>query len=231
MRLRMNHGQRRQPQVQFGPILVRAKKGNMIDRRTMRSLLENMERAAEETLQQDSAFYAAAQSLKWEIDNDPWVQSTVIELQAAGRSVFSSFVPHIKIRVRTEEGVFALPRTVGIRSTPPVERIGRLTQELRNAASAVIKKSQYYNQLDIIVNRAIGSSDRFEGIASEAESAGYAVLVCLDLSAYAQVHGDSTPRQVREATAQMRSVQSVLLPLSASDRKFLKDLKISVEPV
>jgi hypothetical protein len=51
----------------------------MIDRKTMRSLLENMEHAAEETLQQDSAFYQAVQALKLEIDNDPRVQSTVSE--------------------------------------------------------------------------------------------------------------------------------------------------------
>lgn len=120
----------------------------MIDRRTMRSLLEGMERAAEETLQQDSTFYEVVQALKVEIDNDPVVRSMVSELRAAGRSVFNSFVPRIKIRVRTEAGVFALPKPHGIRQMPAVEKIGRLTQELRNAASAAIKKSRYYNQID-----------------------------------------------------------------------------------
>jgi hypothetical protein len=153
----------------------------MIDKKTMRSLLENMELAAQETLQQDSAFYKAVRALKREIDNDPVVQSTVSELQAAGRSVFSSFVPHIKIRVRTEDGVFALPRPGNIPVAPAVEQVSRLTQELRNAASAVIKRSRYYRELGIIVNEAVGASDRFEGIASEVESAGYEVLICLDL--------------------------------------------------
>jgi len=196
----------------------------------MRSLLENMEHAAEETLQQDSAFYQAVQALKLEIDNDPRVQSTVSELQAAGRSVFSSFVPHIKIRVRTEEGVFALPKPAGIRVAPGIELIGRLTRELRNAASAVIKNSRYYSQLDTIVNEAIESSDRFEGIASEAESAGYEVLICLDLSAYAQVQAPPLNREVPRASAQMPVEDPVPIELTVSDRKFFKAVGIKVDP-
>ncbi|MFZ0438006.1 MAG: hypothetical protein WCC89_23020 [Candidatus Sulfotelmatobacter sp.] len=196
----------------------------------MRSLLENMEHAAEETLQQDSAFYQAVQALKLEIDNDPRVQSTVSELQAAGRSVFNSFVPHIKIRVRTEEGVFALPKPAGIRAVPGVELIARLTRELRNAASAVIKNSRYYSQLDTIVNEAIESSDRFEGIASEAESAGYEVLICLDLSAYAQVQAPSPNHEVPRASAQLPVEDPVPIQLTVSDRKFFKALGIAVDP-
>ena len=81
----------------------------MIDPKTMRSLLENMERAAEESLQQDSTFHEALQALKSEVDKDPRVQSAVAELRAAGRQVFSSFTPHIKIRIRTENGILELP--------------------------------------------------------------------------------------------------------------------------
>jgi len=202
----------------------------MIDRRTMRSLLENMERAAEETLQWDSAFYKAVQALKLEIDNDPQVQSTVSELQAAGRSVFNSFAPHIKIRLRTEEGVFALPKPAGIPVAPAVDQIGRLAQQLRNAASAVIKKSRYYHQLDTIVNEAIASSDRFEGIASEAESVGYEILICLDLSAYAQVQGNRAHRQAGEGNAQMPFQEPAPIQFSANDRKFLKALRIGIDP-
>jgi hypothetical protein len=202
----------------------------MIDRKTMRSLLENMELAAQETLQQDSAFYEAVRALKREIDNDPVVQSTVSELQAAGRSVFSSFVPHIKIRVRTEDGVFALPRPAHIPAAPAVEQVGRLTQELRNAASAVIKRSHYYRELGTIVNEAVGASDRFEGIASEVESAGYEVLICLDLSAYAQVKVSAPAHpQLREANAQVPCVEPVPIRLSGSDRKFLKALRIRID--
>jgi hypothetical protein len=188
-----------------------------------------MERAAEETLQQDSAFHQAVRALKREIDDDPLVRSRVSELQAAGRSVFSSFVPHIKIRVRTDEGVFELPKAAPIPTAPAAELIGRLTQELRDAASAVIKRSRYYRDLGIIVNQAVGASDRFEGIASEVESAGYEVLICLDLSAYAQAKELIPPhRQLREAIAQPRK-RSVPIQLSNSDRKFLKDLKITID--
>jgi hypothetical protein len=158
------------------------------------------------------------------------VRSMVSELRAAGRSVFNSFVPRIKIRVRTEEGIFALPRTDGIRQTPAVEQVGRLTQELRNASSAVIKKSRYYNQLDNIVNEAIESSDRFEGIAARVESAGYEVLICLDLSAYAQVHTLPQERQVPDVDAKTEDTRLVDIRLTASDRKFLTALKIRVEP-
>ena len=192
----------------------------------MRSLLERMELAAQETLQQDSAFHNALRALKREIDNDPVVQSTVSELHAAGRRVFSSFVPHIKIRVRTEEGIFALPRPA-IPVAPAVEQVGRLTQELRNAASAVIKRSRHYRELGIIVNDAVGASDRFEGVASEVESAGYEVLICLDLSAYAQVNAPSSAHpQVRGADAPIPGAEPVPIQLSGSDRKFLKSLNI-----
>ena len=202
----------------------------MIDRRIMRSLLEKMEQAAEETLREDSSFYQAVQALKWEIDNDPQVRATVGELQAAGRSVYSSFVPHIKVRVRTEEGVFALPRPAHIAVTTGVEQVGRLTQELRNAASSVIRKSRYYHQLDTIVNEAVGASDRFEGIASEVESAGYEVLICLDLSAYVEVRGATPPpRQIWKAKAQRPGGEPLQIQLSGNDRKFLQGLKIKID--
>ncbi len=209
----------------------------------MRSLLEKMERAAEETLQQDSAFYEAVRALKSEIDNDPQVQATVDELRAAGRSVFSSFVPHIKIRIRTEEGVFALPKRPPIAVSPAAEQVGRLTQELRTAASAVIKNSRYYRELDTIVNEAVGASDRFEGIAAEIENAGHEVLICLDLSAYVEVQGAATaphevretkPRQKRpqvsrEAKPQMPRETPFPIQLSGHDRAFLKDLGIKTD--
>jgi hypothetical protein len=202
----------------------------MIDKKTMRSLLEKLEHAAEETLQHDSTFYAALRALKREIDNDPLVQSTVSELRAAGRSVFHSFVPRIKIRIKSEEDVFALPRPAHIRVAPACEQVGRLTQELRNAASAVIERSSYYRELSSIVNDAVGASHRFEGIASEVERAGYEVLICLDLSAYAQVKRSAPAHpQVREANAQIPGIEPVPIQLSAGDRKFLKSLNIRID--
>jgi len=196
----------------------------------MRSRLEKMELAAQETLQHDPAFYETVRALKQEIDDDPLVQSTVSELQAAGRSVFNSFVPHIKIRIRTEEGVFALPRPAHIPVSPAVEQVGRLTQELRNAASAVIKRSRYYRELGVIVNEAVGANDRFEGIASEVESAGYEVIICLDLSAYARVRGLAPAHpQLAGTDAQIPRLEPAPIQLSGGDRKFLKSLKIKID--
>jgi len=193
----------------------------------MRSLLERMELAAQETLQRDSAFYNALRALKQEIDNDPRIRSTVSQLQASGRSVFSSFVPHIKVRVRTEEGIFALPKPAPIPATPAAEHVGRLTEELRNAASAVIKRSRYYRELGDIVNAAVGSSHRFEGIAAEVESAGYEVLICLDLSAYAKV--EASPAAHPQLRLPLPRVEPVPIQLSSSDRKFLQALKIKID--
>jgi len=202
----------------------------MIDKKTMRSLLEKMELAAQETLQQDSAFHQAVRALKQEIDNDPQVRSRVSQLQAAGRSVFNSFVPHIKIRVRTEEGIFALPKPDPLPATPAAEQVGRLTEELRDAASAVIKRSRYYRELGAIVNQAVGSSHRFEGIASEVESAGYEVLICLDLSAYAQVKDSASAHpQLLLGYGPTPSLEPAPIQLSGSDRKFLKALKIRID--
>ncbi len=202
----------------------------MIDRKTMRSLLEGMERAAEETLQEHSIFYEVLQSLKSEIDNDPIVRSMVSELRSAGRNVFNSFVPRIRIRVRTEKGVFALPRPAGVGQAPAIEQIVRQTQDLRNAASAVIKKSRYYHQLDNIINEAIESSDRFEGIAARVENAGYQVLICLDLSAYAQIHTPPQKRQALKGVASTDDTCPVDIRLTAGDRKFLTALKIRIDP-
>src|ERR1700722_7869839 len=160
----------------------------MINRKIMRSLLESLERAAHETLQQDSTFYEAVQALKWEIDHDPRVQLSVKGLHASGRGVFSSFVPHVRVRVRTTEGIFGLPEP-SVGGGRSAELADGLTEDLRNAASAVIKKSRHCYELDAIVNEAVGASERFEGIVSKIEQAGHKVLICLDLLAYAQVHG------------------------------------------
>src|SRR3984885_13173652 len=200
----------------------------MIDKRSMRSALESMQRAAEESLGQDFAFHEALQALKQEIDHDPRVLSRVGELEAAGGSVFKSFVPRIRIRVRTEEGVFALPKPAQIGLASAAEPIGRLTQELRSAASSVISNSRHYDELDAIVNEAVAASDRFEGIASEVESAGHEVLICLDLSAYAQARGKAGPaRQIPEAS--LYAGNSVPMPLTGKDRSFLKGLKIKID--
>ena len=207
----------------------------MMNKKVMRSLLENMEREAEESLQRDSAFSEVLQVLKWEINNDPRVQAAIRDLEARGRRVFSSVVPRIRIRIRGEEGVLLLPGRTDVPSSAAVEQIGRLTEELRSAASAVIMKSRYREELELIVNRAVGASDRFEGIASEIENAGYEVLICLDLSAYAQVQ-QSSPRvsraRVEEAMVRPRRPsheEGLNLKFSEHDLRFLKALRIKAD--
>jgi len=201
----------------------------MIDRKTIRSLLENMEHAAEETLQQDAAFYEALQALKWEIDSDPRVQSAIAVLQAAGRQVFNSFVPQIKIRVKTGEGTFALPKAAAA-PAPPAGEVGRLIEELKEAASAVIMNSRHRHELDIIVNEAVGASDRFEGMASQIERAGHELVICLDLSAYAQVRGSTAPSLPFEETVKSAFDDRPFNPqFSAHDLTFLKALGVKAD--
>ena len=48
-------------------------------------------------------------------------------------------------------------------------------------------------ELNTIVNEAISASRALETIASEIEHRGYEVLICLDLSPYAQVRKSTTP--------------------------------------
>lgn len=194
----------------------------MIDDTTMRSMLEKMESAAEEALRGDPAFYSALQSLKAEIDRDPRVQSAVSRLRATGTKVFSSLVPHIKIRVRTSTGVVALPDR-DQNSSNSVPPLAHLTQELRSAASSVIMRGRYRDQLDHIMNHAVGSSDRFEGIAAAVEGAGHEIVICLDLSTYAQVRESSA---LVRRTRTPSSAEPLSHLLSNQDLKFLKALKI-----
>lgn len=188
-----------------------------------------MESVAVSALQQDSAFYEALHALKWEIDNDPGVQSAVQNLRAAGQSVFSSFVPLLKVRVRTEEGIFALTPQAETSALVP-EPVGALTQELKNAASAVIVKSHHCIELNRIVNEAVAANHSFEKMACEIENAGYEVLLSLDLSAYAQV---------RQSSAPVHALQPVRKPdypkappsikFTAHDYDFLRALKIKAD--
>lgn len=203
----------------------------MMNKKAIRSLLETMEREAERSLQRDSAFSEVLQVLKSEINNDPRVQSAIRDLEARGRRVFSSVVPRIRIRIRGVGGVLLLPERTEV--PPAVEQVSGLTDELRSAASAVIMKSRYREELELIVNRAVGASDRFEGIASEIENAGYEVLICLDLSAYTQVQPPRMTRgQADEAMVRPRRPpygDPLNLRFTDHDVRFLKALRIKVE--
>lgn len=196
----------------------------MIDDRTMRTMLARMESAAQDALRHDRAFHEALLSLKSEIDHDPRVQSTVDELRAAGNRVFSSLVPHIRIRIRTAQGMISLPdrdETAAISAEP----VAQLTRELRSAACAVMTRDDYREALDHIMNDAVGASGSFEGIASEIQRAGYQVMICLDLSSYAQVQDSSKPK--RKTGTSHSSSEPLSHLLSEEDLTFLKALKIS----
>lgn len=196
----------------------------MINDRTMRSMLEGMESAAEEALRGDPAFHEALRSLKAEIDRDPRVQSAVGRLHAAGSRVFSSLIPRIRVRIRTGAGEISLPDHKKSAYDSPAQ-VAHLTQELKSAASAVIMRGRYREVLDHIMNDAVGASDRFEGIAAEVERAGHEIVICLDLSAYAQVR---EPAQLVGRTRNLlKSGEPLTHLLSSQDLQFLKDLKIS----
>jgi hypothetical protein len=196
----------------------------MIDDKKMLWMLESMEHAAEEALRHDAAFCDALQSLKAEIDCDTRVQSAVRNLHEAGSRVFSSLVPRIKIRIRTNEGVVALPERNPV--LPVLEEpVAQLSQELKSAASAVIMRGRYRQELDSIMNEAICASLRFEGIASHIESAGYEIVICLDLSTYAQLRHFSAP--IRNARHSCGAREPFCGLLSGQDMKFLKAIGIS----
>lgn len=196
----------------------------MIDRRTLRGLLKDMEHAAEEALQQDSSFLEVLQALKWEIDSDSRVQSAVRGLHAAGQRVFSSFVPRIRVRIKKGESVFILPKPQEISAFSDTAPVSMLTQQLKDAASAVIKTSRHCQELERIVNEAVAASSSFEKLASQVENAGHEVLISLDLSAYAQVR-ESAARPERAATIDSPP-ELPKTEFSAKDRDFLKAIGI-----
>jgi len=197
----------------------------MIDDKTMRSMLEGMESAAEEALRGDAAFYDTLRTLKAEIESDPQVQSAISELHAAGSRVYSSLVPRVKVRVRTTNGEIALAEQNNT-ACDASSTVAQLTQELRSAAHTVLMRGRYREMLDNIMNQAVQSSDRFERIAAQLEGNGNEIVICLDLSACARIR--EAPKANRRATGLQASMGPLAVLLSKNDHKFLKDLKISL---
>lgn len=198
-----------------------------MDKRAMRGLLKDMESTAEKVLQQDSSFFEALQALKWEMDREPRVQSAARGLRAAGQSVFSSFVPRIKMRVRTEEGIFTLAKPPVIPASSVLDPVASLARELETAASAVIVNSRYCRELERIVNEAVTASDTFENLAFQIESAGYEVLISLDVSPYAQIQPvAAAPDRLLPAHRRSSTDEPATMDLSSYDLGFLKALKI-----
>jgi hypothetical protein len=193
----------------------------------MQGLLQEMERAAELVLLRDATFFEELQALKSEIDGNPSVRSAVRNLLAAGQTVFCSFVPNIKVRIRTKEGLVAAAEPALAPEPAAAGPIARLTRELRNAATNVIMTSPHCKELGRIVNEAVMSSESFEKIASRVERAGYEVIINIDLSAYA--HTSSAMEQPEEARRTDVSEEPLEMELSSYDLRFLKGLKIKTD--
>lgn len=210
-----------------------------MDRNTLRWLLQKMEKEAQSALARDGSFLEALQALKWEVDKDFRVRAVMRELQDRGLSVFTSFAPRIRIRLHAGETVLALRNDGAKLNAPDTEDVDRssqtanepLTQDLRDAAGAVIAASPYCRHLDAIVNEAVQANGAFERIASTIERAGYELQICLDLSTYAKVReqsstGIQSPGH-HVSRAEKKQSRASLMPLSAVDVQFLKELGIS----
>ncbi len=209
-----------------------------MDETKLRSLLQNLEQEAQSALVEDASFLEVLQALKWEIDRDARVRAARRKLQGYGLSVFASFLPRIRIGARAGETVLAAsgpapaPRgsSAGALDGLAEEAVDEtLTQELRDAASAVIANSSYCRELDGIVNQAVHARANFERIASLIERAGYDLQICLDLSTYAQVrHGRRPKPQVsdRETASSEIVFQR---QLSHHDQDFLRQLRIATD--
>ena len=209
---------------------LRNQVGSMIDNAQMRLLLENMERKAEEVLQRDAAFFEALYALKSEIEKDPPVRSAMQVLETTGHRAFTSFVPRVSIRIRKGDDVLALPRRVESSLASPNELAREVSDELRSAANAVIERSGYRQELNAIINEAIGSSQRFEKMASEIDRAGYEIIICIDFSPYTRVHAADTATLPGEPAHLSKTVDTVPYPpLSQSDLRFLRALKIRAD--
>ena len=201
-----------------------------MDKQRLQSVMEKLEQAAEEALSWDSSFHLALQGLKSEIDRDPLVQSVMVELQAAGQRLSDTLVPRVNVRIKTDEGVITSGTRPVDSSAIRAASVDRLTLQLRTAAGAVIKNSRYCDELGVIVNEAVGSSKYFEEIAEEIESAGYRVLICLDLSSYAQIEQAGAPHQPVPVRGEGPGlIEKCAMQLSDKDQIFLKGMGIRLD--
>jgi len=195
---------------------------------SMRSQLEEMEHAAEESLCNDAAFYEVLQALKWEIDADPQVQSIVTNMKVTGSTVFISFVPHINILVKAADRNFSLARR---KKGVPSPDENPLTRALHAAACDVIRKSGCVSQLNALAIEVLDAHQGCRRILRELRRAEYKVVVSVGISSYAQIRprleqpAYAPDRNEAEGGGQERSS----LPLSNQDAVFLRTMGISVD--
>jgi len=220
-----------------------------MERRKLDILLRNLEGKAQRALSEDVSFLEALQGLKWEVDNDARVKAATQALRDRGLIPCSSLAPRIRIGLHAGEDVFTLPKDSPPSSSSDAEDLGyvrqiaseAVTQELRDAATAVLDASPYCRQLERIVSKALHAKASFERIAAALERAGYQLHICLDLSAYARVHERTSegtlspenkpPRNERQRSRSrsnsLSSRERWQLPLSGQDIEFLRRLRIT----
>lgn len=207
-----------------------AAKQAMIEPAKLRSLVENLERTAEEILRQDVSFAEVLQALKSEIGRDSQVKRALGDLRAVGSKVCSAFFPRIRIRLKKGNGIFALPKHTAT-AYDPAAQVNDLVQKLRHAVRAMLMNSTHRQKLGMVVNEAVAASSTFEAFASELETCGYEVIICLDFYDWVRI--------VNSATALVRSnnldrpdgQEPPGMTLSAYDRNFLRDLRIKADRI
>jgi hypothetical protein len=212
-----------------------------MDRSALRTQLRNLEQEAQSALARDASFFEALLALKWEVDNDARVRAAMRALRDRGLSVYSAFVPQVRVWLHAGETVLALhsdSTRANLREDQGQDRLDQFssdsrTQELRDTASTVIAASRYRRQLKRIVNEAVQASDAFERLAAGVERSGYELQICLDLSTYAQVRekkltaaADHASRTETYPPMPENAVETSRLPLSRLDVDFLKELRI-----
>jgi hypothetical protein len=212
-----------------------------MDRSALRSQLRDLEHEAQSALAGDACFFEALQALKWEVDNDARVRDAMRALRDRGLSVYSAFVPRVRVWLHAGETVLALhsdSTRANLREDQGQDRLDQvssdsLTQELRDTASSVLAASLYRRQLKRIVNEALQASEAFERLAAGVERSGYELQICLDLSTYAQVREkkltaapDHVSRTETHPPMLANAVETSRLPLSRLDVDFLKELRI-----
>jgi hypothetical protein len=215
----------------------------IIGRNTLRTLLRDLEREAQRTVDGDASFLEALQNLKREVDGDPRVKAVIRAFQAQDLAVASSFDPRIRIRLHMGETIVAVPEPLPFTresySQETQDEFGSeaATEQLRDAANAVVGASPLCQELDRIVNEALRANPSFEQLAAGLERAGYELHICLDLSLYARVSNQppyaapaaerKVMRNSRRAHPQPASAEPYAFPLSSQDLEFLKRMKIS----
>ncbi len=176
-----------------------------------------MERAAETALRTDSSFFEVLHALEWQIQSDGNVKTVADQLAAEGFVVTHCFVPHIRVKVKTQDALAAPAFSPGSASPQMHDVTSTLTEQLKHAAYEVISASAHRHRLEQIINEAVFANRTFQILAYQLETAGYNLVISLDFSNYPQL---------REKPQASPSLNDTASQLTAADREFLKAMHI-----